>query len=208
MTNLPKLSDRQRQFVHEYLVDLNATRAAVRAGYSPRNPASRGWALKRNPAVAAEIDAAMAGRARVAGITPDRVLFEISLLGFANIMDYLGTGENGMAWLDLARLTREQGAAITAIELDGRDTRGGPARRVKIKLADKSRSLELMGRHLGLFAHAPARASAIPKANARDANTPGEDKMERAKQSEEALYQDVLDFLAFEGKHVTGGTGR
>jgi hypothetical protein len=36
----------------------------------------------------------------------------------------------------------------------------------------------------------------------------GEDKMERAKQSEEALYQDVLDFLAFEGKHVTGGAGR
>ena len=147
-----KLTGRQRLFTREYLVDLNATKAAIRAGYSPRNASQRGWALRRHPEVAARIEAAMEDRAEAVGITAERVLCELPRLGFANIRDFVSGEGEGAAWLDLSALTREQAAAVTAVEVDER----GGGRRVKIKLADKSRNLELIGRHLGLFARAPA----------------------------------------------------
>lgn len=133
MTNQRRLTDRQEQFVREYMVDLNATRAAVRAGYSSRGAGTRGWVLRQNPAVAARLRAAMDERARVNGITADRVLFEISLLGFANIMGYVETREDGLAHVDLSRLTREQGAAIAAVELGEGGAVQGPARAARYK---------------------------------------------------------------------------
>jgi phage terminase small subunit len=157
-----KLTDRQGLFVREYLVDLNATQAAIRAGYAPGSASRRGWALRRHPGVAARIDAALADRAEAVGITAERVLCELARLGFANIKDYFEANEDGTASLDPARLTRGQAAAITEVQVEdpGAGASGGGARRgarrVKIKLADKSRNLELIGRHLGLFARAPA----------------------------------------------------
>ncbi len=164
--NHRKLTDRQGRFVREYLVDLNATRAAVRAGYSRAGAGSRGWTLRQIPAVAAEIDAGLAERARVAEITAERVLSEVALLGFANIKDYFEAGEDGTAGLDLSRLTRDQAAAIAAVQVDEGGKAGGGARRVKIKLADKSRNLELIGRHLGMFARTAPRESAKGEAAA------------------------------------------
>ena len=201
MTMLRKLTDRQRRFVREYLVDLNGTRAAIRAGYSRRGAGSRGWTLRQTPAVAAELEAAMAERARVTGITADRVLLEIALLGFANIQDYIVTGEDGAAWLDPAALTREQAAAIAEVRMEEggkagggavRDTAARGPRRVRVKLADKSRNLELIGRHLGLFPRTAPRVT--PK---------GEDGVEgegaaaaELELSDVELHQGVLRILA------------
>ena len=157
MTNIRKLTDRQGRFVREYLVDLNATRAAVRAGYSRAGAGTRGWTLRQIPAVAAAIDAAMAERARLVGITAERVLFEVALLGFANIMDNFETRDGGAACVDLSRLTRNQAAAITAVQVDEGGAAGRGPRKVKIKLADKSCNFELISRHLGMFPRQPAR---------------------------------------------------
>ena len=160
-----KLTGRQRLFTREYLVDLNATKAAIRAGYSPRSAGQRGWALRRHPEVAARIEAAMEDRAEAVGITAERVLCELARLGFANIRDFVSGEGEGVAWLDLSALTREQAAAVTAVEVDER----GGGRRVKIKLADKSRNLELIGRHLGLFPRPPAAKKADGKPDAEEA---------------------------------------
>ena len=151
-----KLTDRQALFAREYLVDLNATQAAVRAGYAPASASRRGWALRRHPGVAEQIDAALADRARLVDITAERVLSELARLGFANIKDYFETGADGTACLDPSRLTREQAAAITEVQVEQGGSVGGGARRVKIKLADKSRNLELIGRHVGMFPRPPA----------------------------------------------------
>lgn len=196
---LRRLTDRQRQFVREYLVDLNGARAAVRAGYSRRGASQRGWALRRNPAVAAELETAMADRARLVGITAERVLFEIALLAFANILDYVEDGAGGAGGIDLSRLTRDEAAAISALQVDeyASGAAGGEVRRVRIKLADKSRNLELIGRHLGLFAHMAPRERPSPAG----AGVPAAVR----KLSDIELSQRVLGILARGRKAAAGG---
>ena len=165
-----KISDRQKLFVREYMVDLNATQAAIRAGYSPRSASQRGWALRQNPEVATRIEAAMASRAEAVGITPERVLCELARLSFANIHDYLQPGGAGSGgWVDPATLTHEQAAAVTALEIVEDGKAEGGTRRVRVKLADKSRNLELIGRYLGLFPRLPAVKKADGKPDAEEA---------------------------------------
>ena len=156
MARRENLTVRERLFVREYLIDLNAAQAAFRAGYSPRRAYTNTHRVINRPRVKAVIEAAMAERARRLEITADKVLGEIALMGFANLMDYFTPQEDGTAYVDLSRLTREQAAGIAAIQVDeyksGRGAAVRDVRKVKIKLADKLRSLELIGKHLGMFA--------------------------------------------------------
>ncbi|MGF3026525.1 terminase small subunit [Methylobacterium aquaticum] len=71
------LTDKQRRFVEEYLVDLNATQAAIRAGYSEDTAAAIGYENLRKPEIAAAVEQAQAIRAERTGITADRVLVEL-----------------------------------------------------------------------------------------------------------------------------------
>jgi len=155
MAGSGELTDRERVFVREYLVDLNGTAAAIRAGYAPNSAAKHTHRVFNRPRVKAAIEAAMATRARALEITAENVLREIALLGFANMMDYFTPQEDGTAYVDLSRLTREQAAAITEVQVEefvsGRGAAGREVRRVKIKLADKKGYLELIGKHLGMF---------------------------------------------------------
>lgn len=149
------LSNRERVFVREYLIDLNASQAAIRAGYSPKSIGRNICRVMRRPRVRAAIAAAMAERERDLQIDARAVLREIARLGFANMLDYVRVEEDGSAALDLSGLTRDRAAAITEItlaegaETTGRLRRGG--KRVRLKLADKPRSLFMLGQHLGLF---------------------------------------------------------
>ena len=155
------LYTKQGLFVREYLIDLNATKAAERAGYSKRTAYSQGQRLLQNAAVRDEIQALMDQRATKLEITAARVLAELALIGFANMFDYIAVGENGAARVDLSALTREQAAAITELTVEeftertGEDGEGKPTfenvRRTKFKLSDKRAALVDLGRHLKLF---------------------------------------------------------
>jgi len=79
------LTDKQQRFVKEYLVDLNATQAAIRAGYSQKTAGSIGEENLRKPEIAAAIQEAMEARSRRTEITADRVLQELAKIGFADI---------------------------------------------------------------------------------------------------------------------------
>jgi phage terminase small subunit len=148
-------------FVAEYLIDLNATRAAKSAGYSAKTAKEQGYRLLTNVHVSAAIAEKSKKRAEKLEITADRVLNELALMGFSNMMDYLNiTG--GAATIDLSNLTREQAAAIQEITVEEYVERTGGSsddsdddfervKRTKFKLSDKRGSLELLGRHLKLF---------------------------------------------------------
>ena len=115
MARRGKLNVRERLFVREYLIDLNATQAAIRAGYSPKWAPKRGSLVLQPPAVAkAAIEAAMAARAAGAGNHGGEGAWrELALMGFANVTDLRrGPGRTARLDVDLSRLTREQGAAI------------------------------------------------------------------------------------------------
>lgn len=87
-------------------------------------------------------------------ITKEAVLGELAKLAFANMADYMKVGEDGQPTLNFNDLTRDQAAALVEITVeefkDGRSDKR-EVRRVKFKLADKQKSLEALGKHLGLF---------------------------------------------------------
>lgn len=159
MARRGELNVREQLFVREYLIDLNATQAAIRAGYSPKSAPKHSYLVFNRPHVKAAIEAAMAARATRLEITADKVLRELALMGFANPMDYFTPQDDGTALVDLSRLTREQATAIAEVQVEeftsGRGAAGREVKKVKIKLADKSRNLELIGKHLGMFARKP-----------------------------------------------------
>ena len=80
-----ELTPKQRAFVREYLIDLNATQAAIRAGYSEKAARSVAAENLTKPNIASAIDAAMKLRAERTDITADRVLKELAKIGFADI---------------------------------------------------------------------------------------------------------------------------
>lgn len=150
-----KLSPKQKLFVDEYLVDLNATQAAIRAGYSKKTAGWIGNQLLVKTHIAQAVQGAMEKRSRRTEITQDRVLQELAKLGFANMADYMSIGAGGDPVLNFSELTRDQAAALVEVTVeDFVDGRGGDVRdvrRVKFKLADKRAALVDMGKHLGMF---------------------------------------------------------
>jgi len=135
-----KLTEKQKRFVQEYLVDLNATAAAQRAGYKDPN-IGRQLITKNN--VSAAIQEAIEKRQNRVEITQDRVLQELASIAFAKGTDYASIISGIVMMNDTGELTEEQKAAIVSIK----QTKEG----VEVKLADKMKALELLARHLGLL---------------------------------------------------------
>jgi phage terminase small subunit len=149
------LTPKQARFVAEYLVDLNATQAAIRAGYSARNADKIGPELLGKTRVAAAVEEALQARSARTTVTADRVVSELAKLGFANMADYMRASPGGDPYLDFSALTRDQAAALQEVTVedyvDGRGENAREVKRVRFKLADKRAALVDLGRHLGMF---------------------------------------------------------
>jgi phage terminase small subunit len=144
-----KLTDKQAMFVKEYLVDLNATQAAIRAGYSENTANVIGPENLAKPCIAKEIQKHMDKRSKRLEITADTVLQEIAKLGYSNIQKIYK--EDGTL-IPVHELPPEVAATITevneeVIKVDGESV----TMKRKYKIADKGQNLERLGRHLKLF---------------------------------------------------------
>jgi phage terminase small subunit len=143
------------RFCAEYLIDLNATQAAIRAGYSVKTAYSQGQRLLKNAEVAAALAEAQKAQMARTEISADSVIAELAKLGFANMADYMKPGPDGDPHLDFSKLTRDQAAALIEVTVDdyvdGRGEEARTVRRIKFKLADKRAALVELGRHFGIF---------------------------------------------------------
>nr|DAM24316.1 MAG TPA: Terminase small subunit [Caudoviricetes sp.]DAZ68161.1 MAG TPA: Terminase small subunit [Caudoviricetes sp.] len=143
---MAKLTAKQKKFVEEYLIDLNATQAAIRAGYSPNTAQEQSSRLLSNVMVKNEIDKAMAERSRRTGINQDRVLRELAKIAFVNPNDVINFRDATV------KMTSEENlAAIASIKVKKIPGEYGDATEREVKLYDKLRALDLLGRHLGMF---------------------------------------------------------
>lgn len=137
------MTKKQKRFVEEYLIDLNATQAAIRAGYKPDNAYSIGSENLRKPEIKAAVDKAMAERSKRTGVNQDRIVRELARIGFANIKDVvdLKTGKirEGASEDDLA--------CIQSIKVKPGEF--GIER--ETKMYDKRSALVDLGKHLGMF---------------------------------------------------------
>lgn len=143
------LSDKQRRFVEEYLVDLNATQAAIRAGYSEKTAGKIGSENLQKLDIQNAITEAQNARSRRTQITQDRVLQEFAKIGFSDIRSLFTEGGNLRS---LGDLDADAAAALSSVEVVTKNLGDGEVEYVhKIKMWDKVGSLTQMGRHLGMF---------------------------------------------------------
>ncbi|HBO5229639.1 terminase small subunit [Pseudomonas aeruginosa] len=145
------LTKKQRLFVEEYLVDLNATQAAIRAGYSTRRAAEIGYQLLQRPEVAQAIQAAMAERSKRTEVEADYVIRRLREIDEMDVLDILEDDGSFRSIRDWPKAWRQFLSGIEIAELfEGR----GDDRRIagvlrKVKWPDKLRNLELLSRHVG-----------------------------------------------------------
>ena len=138
------MTEKQKRFVEEYLIDLNATQAAIRAGYSPDTAYSIGNENMKKPEIKARVDKAMAERSRRTGVNADRVVMELAKIAFVNAGDVIDA-ETATVKPDAAR---DDTAAIQSVKVK---TFGEDGLEREVKMADKLKALELLGKHLGMF---------------------------------------------------------
>lgn len=138
------LNDKQRLFVGHYLKSLNATQAAIKAGYSKKRASELGYQLLQKPTVAAAIQKAMDKRANKLEITADRVLQEIAAVAFAHMGEYATWSGNTVTLKDSAEVDPRAVAEV-------KQTVNQFGNNVGIKLHDKLGALEKLGKHLGMW---------------------------------------------------------
>lgn len=137
-------TSKQKRFVEEYLIDLNATQAAVRAGYSPRTANEQAARFLANPEIQEQIQAAQAERSKRTEITADAVLAEYAKIAFANMDDFAIWAGGTVAVQDSRTIGRDKTAAVESVT----ETKDG----IRIKLYSKLAALDALAKHLGLNA--------------------------------------------------------
>lgn len=136
-----KLTEKQRRFCEEYLVDLNATQAAIRAGFSEKNADKIGPELLGKTRVAQEIARHQQERAERLRLDVDGVVAKLANIAGADIRDYLTITGDTLVLKDLSKLTPQQASAIESVKLG----RNG----WELKLYNRLTASDMLMKHLG-----------------------------------------------------------
>lgn len=160
------LTPKQKRFVAEYLVDLNATAAAIRAGYSKKTAEVIGYENLRKPQIKTAINQAMQDQQKRTEITQDMVISELAKLGFFDIRKMFD--KDGKP-LEISQLDNDTAAALVGLDVqDVYEFNGDEKQFVgyvkKYKMADKIRALELLGKHTGAFEKQDTQTAALETA--------------------------------------------
>lgn len=142
---IESLSPRQKVFCEEYLVDMNATQAVLRAGYQTNNPKQMGFQLMENPAVRIAIDGLRAERAAYSSVTKDFVLRKI-----VKTLEKAEVDNNHNATLRAAELlARHLGMFIERTEISGPDGEAIRYEKAKEDAADFISSISSLAKRNG-----------------------------------------------------------
>lgn len=143
---MAKLTEKQRRFVDEYLIDLNATQAAIRAGYSAKTANEQGSQNLSKLSIQAAIAEKMAERSRRTGVNQDRVVLELAKLAFVKMTDMVDS--HGRI---KETATDDDLSCIESIKYkEAHNEFGGSVER-EVKISSKLKALELLGKHLGMW---------------------------------------------------------
>lgn len=148
-----KLTPKQDRFCLEYIVDLNGTQAAIRAGYSKKTAYSIAEQNLKKLEIQKKVQKLLDARRVRTEVKADEIIQEIKKMAFSNMADYMTPDNEGGAFVDLSNLTRDQAAAITQLEVESywdKDLKK-IVKKIKFKLADKYKGQELLGKHIKMF---------------------------------------------------------
>lgn len=160
-----KLTDKQKAFANEYLIDMNATQAAIRAGYSEKTANRIGSENLSKPVITEYLAEANKKRQHRTQITQDRVLLELAKIAFASGSDFakvVTEPRNEKVWNDDDQEFEDKETSIQTVRLKDTDTLPEDKRAaiaeisegkfgITVKSYDKVKALELIGKHLGMW---------------------------------------------------------
>jgi len=142
-----KLTPKQQRFADEYLIDLNATQAAIRAGYSPRSADVTGARLLANARVRAYIDQRMAEHSRRTGVTQERIIRELARIAFLDPTQLVDMDTAELR----ANASADDRAAIASVKVKTIPTQEGVGIEREVRFSDKIKALELLGKRFGMW---------------------------------------------------------
>lgn len=140
------MTKKQKRFIDEYLIDLNATQAAIRAGYSVESAREIGYENLIKPDIQQAIAKKMAERSRRTGVNQDRVILELARLAFVKMTDIV---DSSGKIKDTA--TDDDLSCIESVKYKHSDTDSGSSIEREVKISSKLKALELLGKHLGMW---------------------------------------------------------
>jgi phage terminase small subunit len=155
------LNPKQQRFVAEYLIDLNATQAAIRAGYSKKTAEQQGNRLLGKAQIQAAVSAGKQRQLTHADLSAVRVLEELRRLAFSDVRE-LFTEQGDLK--PLRDLTPEQSAAIASVEVLIKNAKAGDGQTDtihKIRLWDKSKTLDTLAKHFNLLTEQVQHAGTV-----------------------------------------------
>lgn len=129
------------------MIDLDGTKAAIRAGYSPKTATEQASRLLTNVNIKAAIDEALAVRSKRTGINQDRIIRELAKVALLNPTDVINMDEATLK----GEANREDTATIQSVKVKHIPTEDGDIVEREVKFCDKLKALELLGKHLGMF---------------------------------------------------------
>lgn len=141
------LTPKQLLFAGEYLVDLNAGKAAIRAGYAEAGSRKTGFENLQNEKIQDLIAQAMEKRAKRTHVSQDRVICELARIAFCDPSKVMKWGPAGVKLIESSELAEDDVASVA--EVSQTETQYGGS--LRVKQHDKVKALELLGKHLGLF---------------------------------------------------------
>lgn len=154
-TNLGRLTKRNELFCREYLIDLNGKEAAIRAGYKPDNAKVVASMMLARPEIRFRIAKLQESTFERLDLTAQRVLYELACIAFTNAQDFTTVGPDGEPQLDMAKMSRDQWAAIAEYTEDATGGQNDGERKLivrrKIKSHDKVAALGMLGKYFKLF---------------------------------------------------------
>lgn len=145
---LPSITPKEKQFVQEYLLDMNMTAAAIRAGYSVATAGQEGNKLYNKPSINAHIQIALARRNVRVGISADMILQELARISFVDPSRVID--------LNTARIKPDAPPddlhAIASVKVkNSYDKQGNPVTEREVKFYDKTKAIELLAKHIGML---------------------------------------------------------
>src|SRR5574343_1427128 len=142
------MTPRQARFVEEYLIDLNGTRAAIRAGYSEKTANEQATRVLAKAHIQEAVQLKQRERSARTGVTADRVIKELARIAFADPRKVMTWGPGGVVLRESTELSDDDAALVAEVS-ETRSENGGS---IKAKLWSKPDALEKLARHLGLYA--------------------------------------------------------
>lgn len=144
------LNDKQEIFCREYLIDFNATQAAIRAGYSAKTAGEQGFALLKKLQISERITRLVAERANALDLSGEKVLAELGALAFSDIGALFDSNGRLLSVDQIPDAARKFVSSVEVVEMKG-DGDDEPMFVKKVRLWDKPKALEMLGKNLALW---------------------------------------------------------